>query len=550
MKGLVGFGVSAAALLVAAASQYATVQSLASIDRRVAQTSAIVDVTDSSLTAVREVESASRGYAATGDDRFLEQVKAGARDARAGMRELQRLAAGNPRELQILERLEANVSRLLTSADEVVDAKRDKGATAASDAIREGVRLRLMIETLNLIDWLKDEENSQVEAKVAEGREAGRLASLLTGIVTVLALGLIGMGWNSIRARNVAEQALRQEQEFNAVALECLHDGIVTTDATGGNVRLNRSAQSLGAKPEHLPLARTLAGERVRSETLSLGDRVVLTSGQPVFSKSGEKLGAIISLHDITDLQRAEARYRSVLAAMSEGVTVQNENGEIVACNASASRILGISKDQLTGRYSTDPEWRAIREDLSPFPGQEHPSMQVLRTRRPVENVRLGLPRPDGEITWLSINAEPLEDPLGVVVTFVDITANKRAEDALRDREAELQEAQRLSGVGSWSWNPATDEVHWSVELYRIFGVDPSLPVPPREQRRAMFMPESYARGEEALRELLRSGKAYEIVLELVPFSGRPCRVVARGEASYDPHGNLRRVRGTVGRME
>jgi len=124
------------------------------------------------------------------------------------------------------------------------------------------------------------------------------------------------------------------------------------------------------------------------------------------------------------------------------------------------------------------------------------------------------------------------------------------AEDALRDRGAELQEAQRLSGVGSWSWNPATDQVQWAVELYRIFGIDPSVPVPPREQRRAMFTPESYARGEEALRELLRSGKPYEIVLELVPVGGRPCRVVARGEASYDAQGILRRVRGTVGRME
>ncbi len=550
MKGLIGFGVSAAALLVAAASQYATVQSLASIDRRVAQTSAIVSATDSSLTAVREVESASRGYAATGDNRFLEQVKAGAQEARAGMKELRRLAAGNPLELQILERLEGNVTRLLASADEVVAAKRDKGATAAGDAIRESVRLRLMIEALNLVDWLKDEENSQVEAKVAEGREAGRLASILTGIVTVLALGMIGMGWSSIRARNAAEQALRKEQEFNAVALECLQDGIVTSDAAGGNIRLNRSAQAIGAKPGHLPFTRTLAGERVRGEQISIGDRVVLASGQPVFSKDGEKLGAILSLHDITDLQRAEARYRSVLAAMSEGVTVQNDRGEIVACNASASRILGLSEDQLTGRFSSDPGWRAIREDLSPFPGEEHPSMEVLRTRRPVENVRMGLPRPDGEITWLSINAEPLEDPLGVVVTFVDITANKKAGDALREREAELREAQRLAGVGSWAWNPATDQLHWSEELYRIFGVDPSLPVPPREERRALFALESYARGEAALSELLRSGKPYEIALELAPRGGQVCRVVARGEAVYDAQGHVSRVRGTVGRME
>jgi hypothetical protein len=65
-----------------------------------------------------------------------------------------------------------------------------------------------------------------------------------------------------------------------------------------------------------------------------------------------------------------------------------------------------------------------------------------------------------------------------------------------------------------------------------------------------MFTAESYARGEDALRELLRSGTPYEVVLELVPATGQPCRVVARGEAVYDDQGNLRRVRGTVGRLE
>ncbi len=68
MKGLVGFGVSAVALLIAAASQYATVRTVVAIDRHVAQTSAVLEETQAQLAALREVESASRGYAATGDE--------------------------------------------------------------------------------------------------------------------------------------------------------------------------------------------------------------------------------------------------------------------------------------------------------------------------------------------------------------------------------------------------------------------------------------------------------------------------------------------------
>src|SRR5687767_3566158 len=56
-----------------------------------------------------------------------------------------------------------------------------------------------------------------------------------------------------------------------------------------------------------------------------------------------------------------------------------------------------------------------------------------------------------------------------------DVTERKDAEESLRLTEMELKEAQRLAGVGSWQWNPNTDTVVWSEELFRIAGRDPSL---------------------------------------------------------------------------
>jgi len=556
MKGLVGFGVSAVALIVAAASQYATVQSLAEIDRRVAQTSAVLEETHAELAALRDVESASRGYAATGDERFIEQVKAGTKDARARLDRLRGLTATNPRELQIVARLEANVLRLISSAEEVVAAKREQGASAASDAIRESVRLKSMIETLNLIDWIKDEENTLLEKKVAEGRTAASRASLLTAVVTLLALGLIGMALVSIRGRSRAEGALRNEQEFNAIAIESLHEGIVTCDASGGSTRLNRAAQLIAAEPSLIPLSRTLAGERVRGEELTLGSHVVLASGQPVFASSGEKLGAIVSLHDITDRKRAEdelrqseARYRSVIAAMAEGIVVQNEESKIIASNLSATRILGLREDQINGRFSADPSWHSIREDGSPFPKDEHPSMVALRTNRSVRNVRMGLVKSTGTTTWLSVNAEPIAEPVGVVATFIDITDIKHAEDLLLERETELREAQRLAEVGSWSWDIRTGIVQWSEELCRIMGHDPNLPVPPYADQELFFTPASWALLDGAVREIMQSGNPYEIELDLS--AQAPIKtVVARGEAVRGSDGRLTRLRGTAGRLK
>src|SRR6202045_4093302 len=48
----------------------------------------------------------------------------------------------------------------------------------------------------------------------------------------------------------------------------------------------------------------------------------------------------------------------------------------------------------------------------------------------------------------------------------------KRAEESLRQSEAYLAEAQRLSHAGSFGWRPSTGEIIWSEETYKIFEYD------------------------------------------------------------------------------
>ncbi len=136
---------------------------------------------------------------------------------------------------------------------------------------------------------------------------------------------------------------------------------------------------------------------------------------------------------------------RQVLAAMSEGVVVQHADGSIRGWNRRAEEILGLTGEQLVGRSSFDPRWRTVREDHSPFPGEEHPAMQVLRTGRPVWGVVMGVHTPDGRLSWLNINSAPIfEDgrdaPSASVTTFTDITRQVQAERVLRQAK-EVAEA-------------------------------------------------------------------------------------------------------------
>jgi PAS domain S-box-containing protein len=131
-------------------------------------------------------------------------------------------------------------------------------------------------------------------------------------------------------------------------------------------------------------------------------------------------------------------RYAAIFSAMAEGVVIQDADGRIEACNESAERILGLTTDQVPGVTWMDPRWRAIHEDGSPFPGEAHPARVTLQTREPLSGIVMGVHRPDGALTWISINSWPvLRDGRlqAVVTTLTDVTRQKAAEDALRKSE-------------------------------------------------------------------------------------------------------------------
>ena len=139
----------------------------------------------------------------------------------------------------------------------------------------------------------------------------------------------------------------------------------------------------------------------------------------------------------------SEQRYRSVVSAMEDGIVLVDAGGEIRACNASAERILGLSSEQMIGRAARDARWRSIHADGSSFPSDAYPVMVTLRTGEPCFDVVMGVYKPTGELTWVSINSEPLTHPgqsapYAVLAVLKDITERRLMEKELADTGAEL----------------------------------------------------------------------------------------------------------------
>src|SRR5271168_1791277 len=132
------------------------------------------------------------------------------------------------------------------------------------------------------------------------------------------------------------------------------------------------------------------------------------------------------------------------------------------------------------------------------------------------------------------------------MVLAVLVEDHKRGQQALLDEDAQLTEAQRLAEFGSWQWDPSTDAVTWSAELYRMAGYDPTLPAPSFKDHDRFFTPESWDQLNQNVEAALRTGAPYKLDLEAVRPDGTKLWVTSRGEAVYDGGGRPVQLRGTI----
>ncbi len=230
-------------------------------------------------------------------------------------------------------------------------------------------------------------------------------------------------------------------------------------------------------------------------------------------------------------LRDSEASARSVLAALAEGIVVQDQAGRILSCNASAERILGLTADQLIGRTSLDPRWRTVREDGAPLPGDAHPAMLALRTGQPVTGVVLGVHKPDDRLNWISVNAHPLTrpgepQPFAVVVSFADITEQRRLDEALRGERDFGRQVMTTVGQGLVVTDRAHRLEYVNPAFARMLGYTPEalLGLPAA----ALTMPEDLATLTDAhVRRERGEASTYELRLKRADGSALPVSVTA-----------------------
>ena len=245
-------------------------------------------------------------------------------------------------------------------------------------------------------------------------------------------------------------------------------------------------------------------------------------------------------------LKQNQAQLAGIIGSAMDAIISIDERQRVVLFNAAAEIMFGCSTAEALGQplnvFIPTPFRDAQQNQLSALKQTSGAGLYVGSF------ASLTGRRADGKdfAIDVSISEVELNGTRFYTIILRDITERLRAEEALRERKEELSEAQRVAKVGSWEWDPATDTVTWSDEMFRIMGRSPALRAPSYKEHPAIYTPESWERLRSAVERIFEDGNTYELELEMIKADGNFVWTNARGEVLRDANGKIIKLHGTL----
>jgi PAS domain S-box-containing protein len=255
-------------------------------------------------------------------------------------------------------------------------------------------------------------------------------------------------------------------------------------------------------------------------------------------SGNREFVGAVT---DITERKTTEDKIRRLVEADILGIFIANVQGVIVEANQAFLQMLQYGRqDLVSGRLRwTDLTPAELRER------DERALTEALATGvfQPYEKEFL---RKDGSRLPVLIGGALFESANEGVVFVLDLSEQKRAEEALRRSESYLAEAQRLSQTGSWAWSPDQDIRYWSEECYRVLSFDPHDGLPRFEQFFQRLHPDDQPGFRELIQTAIREKAEWQADYRIVHLDGPVRDIHVVGHPVLSTSGHLVEFVGTV----
>ena len=150
----------------------------------------------------------------------------------------------------------------------------------------------------------------------------------------------------------------------------------------------------------------------------------------------------------------------------------------------------------------------------------------------------------DGCVHWIEWRQKRSGDMIYSVGH--DVTSIKEHEEALKSQEQMLSEAQSIGHMGHWRWPIGGDNIIWSSEIYRIFGVKPGTFTPSLETLTALVHKRDISRVMQAFQRAIIEQKNYDMEFRVVQPDGQTRYIRCEGKCEQDEDGDVTALFGIM----
>lgn len=264
---------------------------------------------------------------------------------------------------------------------------------------------------------------------------------------------------------------------------------------------------------------------------------------------------ALVLLHeDVSEqikvasaLRESDGRFRDLFEKSPDPCWIIDENGLFLMCNRAASDLLG---------YNHPDDLRGVTPGaISP----EHQPDGRLSSEKANEMFALAHEKGVKRFEWIHSRRDGTVFPVEVTLAEIsiggqrrlyciwrDVSERKKQEQTLREIQVRHEEAQRIAGLGHWVLDFREQQLLWSDEVFRIFGVTKESFVVSEASFSLMIHPEDRAMLWEAFEKAVSTRTRYDCEHRIVRPDGSIRWVRERAETLYDDSGNRTVSKGTV----
>ncbi|MBD2504380.1 PAS domain S-box protein [Anabaena azotica] len=241
-------------------------------------------------------------------------------------------------------------------------------------------------------------------------------------------------------------------------------------------------------------------------------------------------------------LRESEARFRHTFEQAAVGIGHVSLTGQFIDVNQRFCDITGYPSPELmtlTFQDITHPD--DLWADLAQV-------QNLLVGCIPTYSMEKRYIHRDGGAVWINLTVSLVRNGLGTPQYFIavieDISKRKQIEAALRENEERLSLALEAAGMGNWDWNIPTNEIRWSTNLERVFGIEPGSFNGRIETVVAMIHPDDRQQVLQTIYRAVYEREDYKIEFRFLQPDGTLRWALSRGKVLYDQNGQPLRMSG------